>query len=335
MSNMKILHTTPKGLPDWRIEREAYLAREAGHSVELLGMGSKNIPFLDVFDKITMVREINTRQAALDKSIRKEWADVINSISPDLIHANDIIAAKYSSGLGIPMIYDDHEYWSAQLINYKNWPFWKRIAIRPFLKVVPIWEKEILSNHVTITVSEAIAEEHRKVCKHVFLLRNLNLSKEVQDLPINPNRTGIVYVGADYKLKKFAPHRDMTGLKDVIEFEVLSGLPRDVLFEKLTSFRFGLLPFKTTPYTKYISSTKTFDYLNCGLQVLMTRPLYKSHGQLPYTYPFDDYSEIPKLIEELEIINPKQIMEYANKELVWESQQHLLFKAYEIALEEH
>jgi hypothetical protein len=333
MSSMKILHTTPKGLPDWRIEREAYLAGKAGHSVELLGMGNRRTPFLDVFDKITMVRSINNRQAVLDRSIRKEWADSVETISPDLIHANDLIAAVYSSGLGIPMVYDDHEYWSAQLINYRTWPLWKRLAIRPFIKAVPKWENDILTKHVTLTVSEGIAQEHRQVCKHVFVLRNLSLSKEVQGLPINPNRSGVAYVGADFTLKRFGAHRDMTGLTDVIAFDALSGLPRDVLYQKLTRYRFGLIPFKTTPYTKYISSTKTFDYLNCGLQVLMTRPLYESHGKLPYTYPFDDYSQIPRMIEELDKVSPAVIMKYANRELIWEAQQDKLFKAYEIALE--
>ncbi len=333
MSAMKILHTTPKGLPDWRIEREAYLAGKAGHSVELLGMGDKKTPFLDVFDKITMVRSINNRQAALDKSIRKEWADAVEAISPNLIHANDIIAAVYSSGLGIPMVYDDHEYWSAQLINYRAWTWWKRLAIRPFINIVPKWEKEILSKHVTLTVSEGIANEHRQFCKHVFLLRNLSLGEEVQGLPTNPDRSGVVYVGADFILDRFGAHRDMTGLTDVIDFDALSGLPRDVLYQKLTGYRVGLMPFKTTPYTKYISSTKTFDYLNCGLQVLMTRPLYESHGKLPYTYPFDDYSQIPGMIEDLERVGPEEIMKYANRELVWEAQQDQLFKAYETALE--
>lgn len=331
---MKILHTTPKGLPDWRIEREAYLARKAGHSVELLGMGDRKTPFLDVFEKITMVRSINTRQAAVDKSIRKEWADAVESISPDLIHANDIIAAAYSSNLGIPMVYDDHEYWSQQLINYRSWPLWKRIAIRPFFKIVPKWEKEILERHVTLTVSEGIAKEHRQICKHVFVLRNLSLSEEVKGLPVNPDRVGVAFVGADFGLRRFGAHRDMTGLTDVVDFEILSGLPRDELYRRLTKFRFGLLPFKTTPYTKYISSTKTFDYLNCGLQVLMTRPLYESHGELPFTYPFDDYSEIPGLMEELERVDPKEIMNFANSELVWEAQQDKLFRAYEIAIEE-
>lgn len=331
---MKILHTTPKGLPDWRIEREAYLARKVGHSVELLGMGDRKTPFLDVFDKITMVRSINTRQAALDTSIRKEWAQAIDDISPDLIHANDIIAAKYSSDLGIPMVYDDHEYWSAQLITYGTWPLWKRLAIRPFIKVVPKWEKEILAKHVTLTVSEGIAQEHRQRCKYVFVLRNLSLREEVKGLQINPNRIGVAFVGADFNLKRFGAHRDMTGLSDVLSFDVLSGLPRDELYRRLTKYRFGLLPFKTTSYTKYISSTKTFDYLNCGLQVLMTQPLFESHGKLPFTYPFVDYSQLPNLIKNVQRVEPEEIMKYANRELVWEAQQDLLFKAYEIAMEE-
>lgn len=331
---MKILHTTPKGLPDWRIEREAYLAGKAGHSVELLGMGDKDKPFLDVFDKITMVRAINNRQAVQDKSIRKEWAEAVREISPDLIHANDIIAAIYSSDLGIPMVYDDHEYWSKQIINYSTWPLWKRIAIRPFINIVPKWEADILSNHVTLTVSEGIAKEHRERCKHVFVLRNLSLREEVKGLPCNPDRKGFVYVGHDFTLKQFGAHRNMTGLKDVIKFDALHGLPRDVLYKKLTDYRFGLMAFRETPYTKYISSTKTFDYLNCGLQVLMTKALYKSHGELPYTYPFEDYEDIPRVVKEIERINPEEIMEYANRELVWEAQQDKLFKAYELAIEE-
>jgi len=331
---MKILHTTPKGLPDWRIEREAYLAQKAGHSVEFLGMGTSTKPFLDVFDKITMVRSINNRQVVFDKSIRKEWAEAVESVSPDLIHANDIIAAKFSSGLGIPMVYDDHEYWSAQLINYRSWPLWKRIAIRPFIQAVPKWEKEILGNHVTITVSEAIAREHRQFCKHVFILKNFCLRQEVENIPSNPHRSGIVYIGGDFQLKRFAPHRDMTGLKDFIEFDTLFGLPRDVLYTNLTKYRFGLLPFRPNPYAKYSNSSKTFDYLNCGVQVLMTRPLYDAHDSLPYTYPFDDYSELPKLIDEIEVVDPQEIISYANKELVWEAQQDELFKAYETAIEE-
>lgn len=331
---MRILYCSPKGLPDWRIEREAYLAEKTGHSVEFLGMGDKKTPFLDVFERVTMVRSVNTRQAALDKSIRKEWAAAVESISPDLIHANDIIAAKYSSNLNIPMVYDDHEYWSAQLINYRTWPLWKRVAIRPFIKAVPVWEKEILANHVTITVSEGIAREHRRRCRHVFVLRNLSLREEVKHLPTNPTREGVAYVGSDFNLKRFGAHRNMVGLEDFIEFDVLSGLPRDVLYMKLTGYRFGLLPFKTTSYTKYISSTKTFDYLNCGLQVLMTRPLYESHGRLPFTYPFNDYSDLPQMMEGVEEVNPKNIMTYANKELVWEAQRDKLFEAYRITLEE-
>ena len=230
---MKILHTSPKGLPDWRIERQTYLSKNKGHQVEFLGLGNKSTPFLDVFNNVTMLRSINNRQAVLDKKIRRDWAQAINDISPDLIHANDIIAAEFSKDLGIPMVYDDHEYWSEQLVVFKNWPRWKQLAIRPFLKVVPDWERDILSRHVTITVSEGIEEENRKNCDNVFVLHNYNLRAEVDELPVNPKRNGVVYAGHDPNLKKFGPHRNMTGLKEVLNFDVLSGLPRDVLFNKL------------------------------------------------------------------------------------------------------
>ena len=295
-------------------------------------MGNKTTPELDVFSEIRSLRSVNNRQAAIDKRIRREWEQAVNEIAPDLIHANDIIAGKYSSDLGIPMVYDDHEYWSAQRIIFDNWPLWKRLAIRPLIKAIPVWEDELLSNHVTLTVSKGIADEHRKRCKHVFLLRNLCLSIEVKDIEDSPDRQGIAYVGADFERQKFAPHRDMTGLRDYLEFDALSGLTRKVLYGRLVHYRHGLLPFRSTRYSKYINSAKTFDYLNCGLQVLMTRDLYEGHGSLPYTVPFDDYSEIHALIESSDFVDPSDIMSYAKQNLVWETQADDLMKAYETAL---
>jgi hypothetical protein len=297
-----------------------------------LGLSQQLNPQLDVFSQVAGLRSINNRQAALDMSIRHEWACAIREIGPDLIHANDIIAAKFSSDLDIPMVYDDHEYWSAQLIIFDNWPIWKRLAIRPLVKAIPIWEQELLSRFVTITVSENIAKEHRKRCEHVFVLKNLNLKTEVANIKDRPDRSGTAYVGADFTMKKFAPHRDMTGLRDFLDFDALSGLTRTELYNRLTHYQFGLLPFRSTPYSKYINSAKTFDYLNCGLQVFMTRDLYEGHGELPYTHPFDCYSELPSLIDECESVESSVIMAYANKNLVWETQAKDLMKAYAIAL---
>ena len=331
---MRILHASHRGLPDHRIERAAYIAKQRGHELEFLGMGPVK-PELEVFSHIKTLRTINNRQAALDKLIRKEWADAVREIDPDLIHASDIIAAKYSSDLGIPLVYDDHEYWSAQRIIFNNWPLWKRLAIRPLIKAIPIWEAELLANHVTLTVSKNIAEEHRKRCKHVFLLRNLNLSIEVEAIKDSSDRDGVVYVGADFTRSKFAPHRNMKGLKDHLHFDALSGWSRKELYDQLVHYRFGLLPFLSTPYSKYINSAKTFDYLNCGLQVLMTRDLYEGHGCLPYTIPFDNYSELQTVIDDSERVNSSEIMAYARKNLVWEAQADDLMKAYDIAIKEN
>lgn len=329
---LKILHTSHKGLPDQRIEREAYIAKSRCHTVKFLGLGAGTTPELDVFSEISMLRSINNRQAALDKRIRREWQDAVDDINPDVIHANDIIAAKFSSGTSYPMVYDDHEYWSKQVIVYKNWAWWKRLAIRPLLKAIPLWENEILSNYVTMTVSEAIANEHRAKCPAIFVLQNYVLRSEVDSLPANENRDGIAYVGNDFVRSKFAPHRNMAGLTDWVEFDSLYGLRRDSLYQNLVNYRFGLLPFKSNRYSKYSNSAKVFDYLNCGVQVLMTRALYDAHGQLPYTYPFDHYSEIPTIIDSTEYVSPSEIMKYAHDNLVWEVQENLLLKAYDMAI---
>ncbi len=298
-------------------------------------MGTAVKPQLDVFEDIFTVRVINNRQVVKDKKIRAEWAEVVSEIDPDIIHANDIVAANFSSDLGFPMVYDDREYWKMQRIQFKSWPLWKRIAIRPFTNVIPKWEKELVSKFVTITVSEGIAEEHRKISPNVFVLGNYGLLAEFKDLATNQNREGIAYVGSDFNQKRFAKHRDLTGIKDVLSFDILTGLPRQELYKKLSTYRFGLLPFKPSSYHKYVSASKTFDYLNCGVQVIMTRILYNAHGKLPFTYPYEDFSDLQKVIDTTEYVDPKTIIEYSHKNLVWEVQSDLLQEAYNLCLELH
>ncbi|MFW9888303.1 MAG: hypothetical protein ACFFER_08985, partial [Candidatus Thorarchaeota archaeon] len=235
---------------------------------------------------------------------------------------------------GFPMLYDDREYWTKQRIQYDSWPLWKRIAIRPFTTIIPEWERQMLSKYLTITVSEGIAVEHRKICENVVVLRNLGLRSEFEGLDVNKNRSGTVYVGSDFERDKFSRHRDMTGLVKSLDFDVLSGLPRRMLYKKLTRYRIGLLPFRTTEYSKYINASKTFDYLNCGLQVLMTRNLYEAHGNLPYTHPFDNYEELKSLVSSINTVDPEEIMQYASENLVWETQSESLLGAYQKVLSE-
>ena len=65
----------------------------------------------------------------------------------------------------------------------------------------------------------------------------------------------------------------------------------------------------------------------------MTRSIYEAHGNLPYTHPIDDYSDIQKLVELHKDVDPLEIMDYAHRNLVWESQQDVLFEAYNTCLE--
>lgn len=348
VSVLKILHTSHHGLPDHRVERAAYIARTRGYKIEYMGLGETQEPVLDVFDSITMLRRLNNLQVVFNRSIRKEWIEKIKEIDPDIIHANDIVAARFSSMSGYPMVYDDHEYWSKQRTSYSSWPMWRRLVTLPFTSSIPRWERNLISKHVTITVSEGIAKEHREICSNVFVLQNYCLLEEVKDLPVNPTRVGLVYIGSDLtskgivtigpdhpltKIHRPVPHRDMTGITDHIEFDAIHGLPRNELYQQLIRYKYGLIPFKDNPFAKYSNSAKTFDYLNCGLQVMMTRSIYEAHGCLPYTIPIDDYSDIKPLAEKHKDVSPTEIMDYAHTNLVWTAQQDRLFEAYELCLE--
>ncbi len=329
---MRVLYASHSGLPDQRIERAAFVARQNGHDVYFLGIGRTGRPSLDVFRGVIMLPRINYLQVVFDWPFRRAWRKAISRIDPDLVHANDIIAGHFTSGLSVPMVYDDHEYWSKQRYSLLALAGRQSITVRPFVHLIPFWERDILSKHVTVTVSERIAQEHRRYCRHVYVLHNYPLLREVRELPVNRNRHGIAYIGSDFIRRRFAAHRDMTGLTDFVKFHVLHGLDRRELYLRLTEYRYGLLPFKTTPYTKYSNSAKTFDYLNCGLEVLMTEALYEAHGRLPYTIPFREYRDIPVILSEHEPADPSKIMEFAHKNLVWERQQDKLLEAYGLAL---
>jgi len=330
---MKILYTSHRGLPDQRIEKTAYIAKKHGHRPFFLGIGRTGNPDLPVFEDIIMLPRVNYPQVVFSRSLRKAWGEAVSNISPDLIHANDIIAGHLSSALGYPMVYDDHEYWSAQRITFRSWPLRQRITSMPFYLLIPSWERRLLENHVTITVSERIAIEHRRHCEHVFVLQNFSLLDEVRDLPVNPERSGVAYVGGDFSRGRFSSHRNMEGLTEHVTFDAFSGLPRTELYSRLVRYRYGLLPFKATSYAKYSNSAKTFDYLNCGLEVIMTRALYEAHERLPFTVPFDEYPDIPRILETHAPADPADIMNYAHENLVWEAQEDKLFEAYELALE--
>jgi hypothetical protein len=168
-------------------------------------------------------------------------------------------------------------------------------------------------------VSENIAEEHRMISKHVKVTGNYPLASEVESLPNPTDRNGAVYVGSDFDIEKFGEHRNMTGLRETLDFDIISGVPHSEMMKRLTDYRVGLTPWLPHPFHKYCNPNKNYEYLNAGLQVIATSTLTEPFADDPYVHGFETYEEIPRIVEQVPPHDPERIMAHARKHYVWEN----------------
>ncbi|MGI8832328.1 MAG: glycosyltransferase, partial [Nitrososphaeraceae archaeon] len=184
---MKILHISHDSLPDWRVEKSAITAIRHGHDVSFAGAKISDIYDGDTFSKKYEINWTSKARYGIPlywRSVKKTFERAIRDARPDIIHAHNIFSAKMVSGLGIPFVYDDHEYWSktsrlleeiqeqnemvrsSKLVNYFVNKFRRskrKYVNRKLIKVWSKWERELVESYPTITVSEAIAEELRLI----------------------------------------------------------------------------------------------------------------------------------------------------------------------------
>jgi hypothetical protein len=326
---MKILHTSHSGLPDPRIEKTALTMKKEGHDMLFLGGGPTKTGTMDVFDETFEVPMVNSLRLALDYRFRRRWIRAIEDIGPDVVHAHNIIASAMMFETDYPVIYDDHEYWSKQVFKFSERGFLRRLGLAPLARKMPKWERIALERYPVITVSEGIASEHRERGANVFITKNYPLLEEALELISPEEKSGKVYVGNDFELVKFLPHRDMTGLKDMIAFDVLKGLNHDVLMERLTHYNIGLTPWRSHPFHVYSEPNKHYEYLIAGLQVVITNSLMHPFKDEPYVHSFESYEDIPELLESLPEIEGGRIMEHARKRYIWENQERVIKNVYQ------
>lgn len=330
---MKILHISHGRLPDPRVEKNAEVLKDRGHTVLFLG-GHKTEykgPFQRTYDE-----EYYTEILML--LWQHEWRRTIRAIKPDFIHAHDIHAARLTFGLGIPTVYDDHEWWT------RNFPIWyemrgifRKMFAYPTLLKIPAWERRAIQEYPTLTVSEGIAESHRREYNGwVAVTLNYPSLKEVVGIrAYGRKRNGAVYQGSDARkrkwVKKPSPYRDMTGLPSDVKFDRIYGMPYHDLLMTLCKYKIGLIPWKCHPLHRNACPAKAYDYLHTGLQVISPRSMVLLRG-IPYVHFFDTLDEIPGIIETMEDIDPAEIINYAREHLVWESQTSRIINAYDEAL---
>jgi glycosyltransferase involved in cell wall biosynthesis len=224
-------------LPDWRIEKSASTDLNLGHEVVFAGMKSNYTG--SVFSGIFHINWTPRARRAVPfywHSVKKQLERVLKETRPDVIHAHNIFSAKLVSEFGIPLVYDDHEFWPIYVkrqseVSRQNqigvqafsraWPrAFVRKLVRDFLasraiKLWTNWEQEIVSTHPTITVSEQIAEQLRTNyhAKNVFVVPNFPMYSEVKDFekPHYIDSLSSVYAGVEARGDVTPAHRKIDG----------------------------------------------------------------------------------------------------------------------------
>jgi len=156
------------------------------------------------------------------------------------------------------------------------------------------------------------------------------MMKQVEDLP-EKKRKGLVYVGSDFNLPKFHPHRNMKGVTKYLKFDIISGETHRNMLEKLMAYEIGLTPWTIHPWHPYSDANRNYEYLHAGLQVFVNTTIKTMFKDDPYVHAFTDYPDLVASIESLELVDPKPIMEHAMKKYLWENQSKVIKEAYSLA----
>jgi len=236
---MRILHLSDDGLPDWRVEKSALTAKKAGHEVYFGGRLDNNAKST-IFSEI---HRINWTAGALVgipyyyHRVKRQIEKLVKELAPDIIHSHNIGSAKISHDLGLPAVFDDHEYFgmlsrvNAENIKLQNTQNLKSgfDRIKQNMKASFIsqqsisnwtnWEKELVLSLPTITVSEQIANELREVAdgktKEIIVVPNFPLEAEISfKEPQDHGHLSSVYAGGDSKHKQVT-NRDISGLTNL------------------------------------------------------------------------------------------------------------------------
>jgi hypothetical protein len=236
---MRILHLSDDGLPDWRVEKSALTAKKNGHDVFFAGR-LNSITQSTVFSETYPIKWTAAAMIGIPyyyRRVKKQIEKLVKQVRPDIVHSHNIGSAKISHHLGLPMVFDDHEYFRMlSLVNAENIKFQNGVQSTSGLKRTvqsmkssfisrqsisnwTKWEKELVSSVPTITVSEQIAQEltmDRDGGKDIFVVPNFPMETEATEFsePKSHKNLSCVYAGGDSKQKQVT-NRDIFGLTNL------------------------------------------------------------------------------------------------------------------------
>lgn len=248
---MRVLHVSHESLPDWRVEKSAITALKLGYNVSFAGKPGNNINGT----KFAKIYEIDWNSKArlgipyYWQQVKKQLKKILKQEAPDIVHSHNLYSAKLVSELGVPFVFDDHEYWSMSskiLLEMDYQPFQasirtqgianpefpkfsikrrmnrirRRLIDRYAIRVWTAWEKELVSTAPVIVVSETIAKDYlRDRNARPFIVPNYPILSEVESItsPTYQTQVDCIYSGGDGNDKVMYPQRQMDGLFDLFE----------------------------------------------------------------------------------------------------------------------
>ncbi len=334
---MRILHLSDDGLPDWRVEKAALTAKKNGHDVFFggrLNSNSHSTAFSEIYP-------IKWNAAALIgipyyyHLVKKQIARLVKLVRPDVVHSHNIGSAKVSHELGLPFVFDDHEYFGMlSLVNAENMKFHDstheysglgRTILRLKLGFISRrsisnwtkWEKELVSSVTTITVSEQIAHDLSKLragsTKDIFVVPNFPLQIETTEFsqPQPHEKLSCVYAGVDSKF------------------------PRKKMFFEMTQNSIGLIPWKKHWSHPFLNPNKAYEYAHAGLFVMLTSDLTSViHTLGDNCLTFENYDDLALKLQyfktNVDELYEKRVKVFnsARQNLVWEKHEKNIIEAY-------
>ncbi|MHA1928260.1 MAG: hypothetical protein ACTSV2_06745 [Candidatus Thorarchaeota archaeon] len=312
-----------------RIEKTAISMKKKGHEMIFLGGRPIRGQHFDAFDNTHYVKLGNSLQLVFDPNIKKRLLKRIAELKPEVIHIHNPIIGHYLTTTDYPCIFNDHEYHSKQSSKFNSRPFLRRWAVKPMARMFPRWEKALISKYPTLTTHPNMTSAHQRIGNYVATVSNVPLREQVEHITESDSRSGIVYVGGDFRMPRFMPHRNLKGLKDIIDFDVLTGIPYNDMMQKLTHYKIGHTAWHPHPWHIYSDANKNYEYMHAGLPVITNNIIKDAlFSDIPYVFGFNTYREIPEIIKTMPDFDPEEIRRYALKHYVWENFEDIIFEAY-------
>lgn len=377
---MKILHLSEYSLPHRRIEKSAITGLNHGYRLFFAGTSSNGYNDSKIFEKRYTLQWPTTNynkgllfpyivlgKTSIWNSLKKQIKKILEEIRPDIVHAHNLLCAKLISEFNVPMIYNDHEYWS-NYVKFKNESkrlrnnniFSNKIKNVLHNRIINIWSKwesDIISKYPTLVVSNTILSEmKKKYSNEIFLLPNfpLKIESPMLDNPEIHTDLNCVYAGIE-QFKVPSIHRNITGLDRVFNENdvgklILMGrtnfkstekvickglLSRNDMYTEMVKYSIGLIPWKRHWSHRYFNPNKAFEYAHSGLYIVCTSSLSDVVATLGNNCTtIEDYDDLVTQLSYFrdnigELYKKRvKILRFAKDNLLWEKYDKNIIEAY-------